>query len=362
MAEEDVEEAVVVAGNKRNRSYSCEWHSGLHKPKIYGGKRMSNAIVNGDRISFRRRALEIAIATVMVCTAYTHANAGDIKQKTKTFASPEEAVKALVDAVKANNTNELLAIFGPGSEDIISSGDEVADRNAREKFLSDYEEKNKLEKETPDKVVLDIGSDDWPLPIPIVKKGETWVFDTKAGRDELLSRRIGRDELDTIQAMHGYVDAQRDYIRKDRDGNGFLEFAQKITSSEGKHNGLYWESKEGEEESPLGPLFAEAAKVGYNLKKKQIDQPTPYHGYLYKILKRQGKNSQGGQYDYVVNGKMILGFALVAYPAKYGSSGIMTFIINQDDVVYQKDLGQNTAKVAEAMQSYDPDTTWKKVE
>jgi DUF2950 family protein len=318
-------------------------------------------ILNRSKNSLLQAALGIAIAAIMIlCTATTNANAGDIKQKT--FASPEEAVKALVDALKANNSEELLAIFGPGSEDLISSGDEVADKNAREKFLSDYEEKNKLEKVTPDKVVLDIGSDDWPLPIPIVKKGETWVYDTKAGRDELLSRRIGRDELDTIEAMHGYVDAQRDYIRKDRDGNGFLEFAQRIVSTEGKHDGLYWESKEGEEESPLGPLFGEATKVGYNLKKKQSGQPTPYHGYLYKILKAQGKSAQGGQYDYVVNGKMILGFALVAYPGKYGSSGIMTFIVNQDDTIYQKDLGPRTEEIVKAMKQYDPDKTWKKVE
>jgi len=318
-------------------------------------------IINTDRNSVRRSVLVAVIAAIMtVCATYTHATAGDIKQKT--FASPEEAAKSLVAAVKENNVTELLAIFGPGSEDLISSGDEVADKNAHEKFVNLYEEKNKLVKETPDKVVLETGSDDWPLPIPIVRKGNAWVFDTKAGRDELLSRRIGRDELDTIQAMHGYVDAQREYIRKDRDGNGFLEFAQKLTSSEGKHDGLYWDSKEGEEESPLGPLFAEAAKVGYNLNKKQIDQPTPYHGYVYKILKRQGKNAQGGQYDYVINDKMILGFALVAYPAKYGSSGIMTFIVNQDDTVYQKDLGPGTEEIVKAMKQYDPDKTWKKVE
>lgn len=322
---------------------------------------MFNEIINPDRNSVLRGILAAVItAIIIVCTTYTNANAGDIKQKT--FTSPEEAVKALIDAVKNNNVTELLAIFGPGSEDLISSGDEVADKNGREKFLSDYEEKNELEKETPDKVVLDTGSDDWPLPIPIVKKGNAWVFDTKAGRDEILSRRIGRDELDTIKAMHGYVDAQRDYIKKDRDGNGFLEFAQKITSSEGKHDGLYWDSKEGEEESPLGPLFAEAAKVGYNLNKKQSDQPTPYQGYLYRILKGQGKNAQGSQYDYVVNGKMILGFALIAYPAKYGSSGIMTFIVNQDDIVYQKDLGKNTAELVKAIQKYNPDKTWKKAE
>ena len=310
---------------------------------------------NRNSYSLWRTVLNMLIVVIMMAFAiYTHANAGDIKQKS--YASPEEAVKALIDAVKADNNQELLAIFGPEGKEMISSGDEVADKKAREKFLSDYEEKNKLEKETPDKVVLDTGSEDWPFPIPIVKKGETWVFDTKAGKDEILNRRIGRNELDTIAVMHAYVDAQREYVSKDRDGNGDIEFAQKIISTKGKHDGLYWKAKEGEEESPFGPLIAEATKGGYTSK------TSPYHGYYYKILKEQGKNAQGGQYVYVVNGKMILGFALLAYPASYGSSGIMTFLINQDDVVYQKDLGKNTAKIAESITRYNPDKTWTKVE
>ena len=298
--------------------------------------------------------LTVIAIIMMLCNTLTHANASDIKQKS--YASPEEAIKALIDAVKANNNQELLAIFGPEGKDIISSGDEVADKNAREKFLSDYEQMNKLEKETPDKVVLDVGSEDWPFPIPIVKKGETWVFDTKEGKDEILSRRIGRNELNTIEVMHAYVDAQREYVSKDRDGNGDIEFAPKIISTEGKHDGLYWEAKEGEEESPFGPLVAEAVKEGY------ASKTSPYHGYYYKILKGQGKNAPGGQYVYVVNGKMILGYALLAYPASYGSSGIMTFIINQDDAVYQKNLGKNTAKIAESITRYNPDKTWTKVE
>jgi len=315
---------------------------------------------NTDRKSLWRTVLMAIAAIMIVCTTFTHASAGDIKQKS--YASPEEAVKVLIDAIKANNNQELLAIFGPEGKEIISSGDEVADKNARERFLSDYEEKNKLEEETPDKVVLDVGSDDWPFPIPIVKKGERWVFDTKDGKDELLSRRIGRNELNTIQVMHAYVDAQREYVSKGRDGKGDIEFAQKIISTEGKHDGLYWKAKEREEESPFGPLIAEAVKGGYTLKKKQGGQPIPYHGYFFKILKAQGKDAPGGQYVYVVNGKMILGFALLAYPASYGSSGIMTFIINQDDAVYQKDLGKNTAKIAESITKYNPDSTWKKAE
>ncbi len=315
---------------------------------------------SADRYSLWQAILMMIAAIMMVSANFTHANAADIKQKS--YTSPEEAVKALVDAVKANNNQELLAIFGPEGKDLISSGDEVADKNAGERFLSDYEEKNKLVKETPDEVFLDIGSDDWPFPIPIVKKGNTWVFDTKAGKDEILNRRIGRNELNTIEAMHGYVDAQREYVNKDRDGNGDIEFAQKIISTEGKHDGLYWGAKEGEDESPLGPLFAEATGEGYALEKKQTGQPTPYHGYFFKVLKEQGKDAPGGRYDYVVNGKMILGYALLAYPASYGSSGIMTFIVNQDDVVYQKNLGKNTAKIAESITRYNPDKTWIKVE
>lgn len=321
---------------------------------------MFNIIVSTERHSLWRTVLGMGIATIimMVCITYMHANATDIKQKS--YVSPEEAVKALVDAVKANNNDELLAIFGPGSEDIISSGDEVDDKTHRERFVSAYAEMNKLEKEAPDKVVLHVGSRDWTLPIPIVKKGEPWIFDTNAGREEILNRRIGRNELNVIEVLNAYVDAQHEYASKDRDGNGSLEFAQKLVSTNGKHDGLYWEAKEGEEMSPFGPLAAKAAKEGYDVK-AQSDESSPYHGYFYKILKGQGKNARGGQYDYVVNGKMVLGFALVAYPAKYRSSGIMTFIVNQEGVVYEKDLGMDTAKIVESMKRYDPDSTWKKL-
>jgi hypothetical protein len=321
---------------------------------------MFNTIVSVERHSLWRTIVGIGIAAIiiMVCISYMHANAADIKQKS--YASPEEAVKALVDAVKADNNDELLAIYGPGSEDIISSGDEVADKTHRERFVSAYAEMNKLEKEGPDKVVLHVGSRDWTLPIPIVKRGETWIFDTNAGREEILNRRIGRNELNVIEVLYAYVHSQHEYASKDRDGNGTLEFAQKLVSTNGKHDGLYWEAKEGEEMSPFGPLVAKAAKEGYTV--KQDDESSPYHGYFYKILKGQGKNAPGGQYDYVVNGKMVLGFALVAYPAKYRSSGIMTFIVNQEGVVYEKDLGMDTAKIiVESMKRYDPDSTWKKL-
>ena len=279
----------------------------------------------------------------------------------KTFKSSEEAAKSLMDAVKSNDTKQLLAIFGPAGKDLVSSGDEVADKAGREQFVKDYEEKSNLEKETDNKVALVVGNREWPFPIPIVKKGETWVFGTMAGKEELLNRRIGRNELDTIQTCLAYVDAQREYAMKDRDSDKVREYAQRFGSTKGRKDGLYWEAKEGEEQSPLGSLAAQAVREGYK-GRKPGDKPSPYHGYFYRILKAQGKNAPGGAYDYVVNGKMIGGFALVAYPAEYGASGIMTFVVNHDGVVYQKDLGKETGKVASAMTKYDPDKTWEQVE
>ncbi len=301
--------------------------------------------------------LIIVIAvTLILLGSYQRAEA-----QQKTFKSPEEAVKGLMDAVKSNNTKELMAIFGPAGKEIISSGDEVADKAGREHFIKDYEEKSSLEKETDKKLILVVGNREWPLPIPIVKKGETWVFDTKAGKEELLNRRIGRNELNTIQTCLAMVDAEKEYAMKDRDNDKVREYAQKFMSTPGKKDGLYWEAKEGEGQSPLGSLAARAVQEGYK-SRKSGDKPAPYHGYFYRILKAQGKNAPGGAYEYVVNGKMIGGFALIAYPAEYGASGVMTFVVNHDGVVYEKDLGKETVKIASAMTKYDPDKTWKKVE
>jgi hypothetical protein len=297
--------------------------------------------------------LSLAFIALVVCNPSLAATA-----KQRTFASPEEAVKAMVEALKSNDVKALEAIFGPGSRDLISSGDPVADKAGRERFLQLYQQKNRLE-QTPDKAVLYIGNQDWPSPVPIVKKDGLWHFDAKEGMEEILARRIGKNELSAIQFCLAYVDAQREYALKDRNANGLLEYAQKFKSDPGKQNGLYWGAKEGEAQSPLGPLAAAAQKQGYTFKGSK---PTPYLGYYYRILKGQGKNAPGGAYDYVVDGKMIGGFALVAYPSKYGASGIMTFIVNQDGVVYQKNLGKNTEKEAQAMKLFDPDSTWKKVE
>jgi hypothetical protein len=206
---------------------------------------------------------------------------------------------------------------------------------------------------------LIIGPLDYPFSIPLVKKGKGWYFNTTEGREEIINRRIGKNELNAIEVARAFVDAQREYATKDRDADGAVAFAQRYQSTPGAKDGLYWEVKEGEEESPFGPLTAQAALEGYGT--AAPDGPVPYHGYLLKIMKAQGENAEGGAFDYVVNGKMILGFALVAYPAQYGSSGIMTFIVNQSGVVYQKDLGKDTAAIAAAMTLYDPDKSWQKV-
>jgi Protein of unknown function (DUF2950) len=309
------------------------------------------------RDSWIKRCGALAMAAafiVLVISAPSQAET--VKQQT--FASPEEAVNALVKALKSDDAKALEAIFGPGSRDLLFSGDPVADKATRERFLSRYGEKNRLEV-TEAKANLNIGNDDWPFAVPLVKKEGLWYFDTKQGREEILARRIGTNELSTIQVCLAYVDAQREYFRKDRDGDGILEYAQRFGSDKGKKNGLYWPAKQGEEQSPLGLLAAKAYNQGY---RKKGDQPQPFYGYYYRILKGQGKNAPGGAYDYVVKGNMIGGFALVAYPAKYASSGVMTFIVNHDGVVYQKDLGKNTEKTALAMKVFDPDSTWKKAQ
>ena len=262
--------------------------------------------------------------------------------KQKTFASAEEAVKALIDAAKAGNQEELMAIFGPAAKDVLSSGDAVEDRTVRERFVRAYEAKNALVQDGDARAVLQIGPHDWPFPIPIVKKNQQWSFDTKKGKEELNNRRIGRNELSTIQTCLAYVDAQREYAAKDRDTDGLFEYAQKFVSTPGTKDGLYWEAKPGDEESPFGDLFARATREGY---KKTDNKPTPYHGYYFKILKAQGKNAPGGAYDYVVKGRMIGGFGMVAYPANYGVSGVMTFVVNHDGIVYEKNLGKDTAKM-----------------
>jgi len=300
----------------------------------------------------------IITVVIFLSVTYSPLLAKSIKQKS--FASPEEAMNALVAAVKTDDKKEMLAILGSVGKELISSGDEVADKAGREKFLKAYDEMNKLEKGSANKIILHIGKDDWSLPIPVVGKNKKWVFDTNAGKEEILNRRIGRNELNVIEVLHAYIDAQCEYASKDRNGDGVAQFAPKIISTEGKYDGLYWEAQEGEETSPLGPFVAQAASEGYAKKGGGINL-LPFHGYYYKILKGQGKYATGDAYDYVVKGKMILGYALIAYPAQYGNSGIMTFIVNQAGVIFEKDLGKNTVSIAKAVKTFNPDKTWRKV-
>jgi hypothetical protein len=277
----------------------------------------------------------------------------------KSFTSPDEAVKALIDALKQNNDKQLISILGPEGKNLIYSGDEVADQSDRACFIQKFEEKHHLDQKNPTTSILYVGEEDWPLPIPMLKTSSGWYFDTAQGKEEILNRRIGKNELNVIKVMEAYVDAQREYVRKDWNANGVMEFAQKLVSTEGKKDGLYWPVKEGDKPSPFGPLIAQAVNEGYKKEEKALN---PYHGYYYKILHGQGKNTTGGEYTYVEKNKMVLGFGLVAYPAKHGNSGIMTFIVNQKDAVYEKDLGPDTEKIVNAMEKYDPDQTWKKVE
>jgi len=278
----------------------------------------------------------------------------------KTFAADQEAVNAFVKAVRENNKEELMKIFGPDANELISSGDEIADRHEREMFVKSYDEQHKLNAEGGKRVLI-VGKNDWPLPIPIIKQDGQFVFDTSAGKEEILNRRIGRNELDIIQVVLAIVDAEREYAMKSHDSNGLLEYAQKFKSEPGKKNGLYWETKEGEEPSPLGLFAAKAKEEGY-FGEKSSEGPQPYHGYFYRILTAQGADANGGAFDYIVNGKMIGGFAVVAYPAEYGNSGVMTFIVNHDGVVYQKDLGEDTEKEAQNIKLFDPDKTWAKAQ
>jgi hypothetical protein len=322
-------------------------------------------LIGNERIlSPVRLGPSVFVAVVLATILFhgdTSAAASRNKDLQKVFPSPQEAVAALVAAARAGDMKELSAILGPEGNKLISSGDEVADNNARDRFIRMYEEKKQVTDATDTKAILEIGREAWPFPIPIVKAAGGWYFDTKEGKEEILNRRIGRNELSTIQTCLAYVDAQGEYASKDRLGDGLFEYAQKFASEPGKKDGLYWEAKEGEEQSPMGSLVASAKDEGYT-RRKSSTGPVPYHGYLYKILKAQGRSAPGGAYDYVARGRMIGGFALVAYPAEYGASGIMTFIVNHGGLVYEKDLGRRTASVARAMKRFDPDKTWHEVD
>ena len=301
------------------------------------------------------RLVSIVLVMVSLSAGSMLPASGAVAQRR--FASVDEAAQALVSAMRSGDQKSMLAILGEDAKGLIWSGDEVVDRRSRERFVTAYDEKHQFEA-GGGKVVLVLGRDDFPFPIPLVPDGPSWRFDTAAGKEEILDRRIGRDELNTIQTCLAYVDAQREYYARDPDGNNLLQYALKFASSPGKRDGLYWPTKAGETPSPLGPLVARARGEGYS---KHSAAPVAYWGYYYRILTAQGKDAPGGAYDYLAHGRLLGGFALVAFPAQYGVSGVMTFIVNQDGVVYQKDLGPNTAAIARSMKLFNPDSTWQKV-
>jgi hypothetical protein len=270
------------------------------------------------------------------------------------YRSPEEAAEALVAAVRADDQKEIVKVLGPGSMDVITSGDAVNDENMRKAFVAAYDVRHSIRKNGDTSATLLIAQDEYPFSIPIAQKNGAWSFDIASGRDELLARRIGRNELAAIQVCLAYYDAQNEYASTTKVGN-LSVYAQRLVSTPGTKNGLYWPASAGEAQSPLGESVALASVTGY-----RVGSGEPYHGYFYKILTRQGPKASGGEHDYIVNGKMIGGFALIAWPAKYGNSGIMTFMINHDGDVYEKDLGENTANIASRTSSFNPDDGWKK--
>jgi hypothetical protein len=304
--------------------------------------------------------LAVVMQLAFIFAAFLPASASAATMKQKMFQSPEKAVEAFVDTLKKDDSASLEAILGPNSEELVSSGDPVADRNRRQRFLAEYAESHRLDREGKNRAILIMGKNDWPFPIPLVMQKNLWRFDTSAGRQEILNRRIGGNELETIQTSLAIVDAQREYAMNQYAGTGIVEYAPKFASDPGTKNGLYWETKEGEAPSPMGELVAKARAKGYD--PGGSGAGAPYHGYLYRMLTGQGKNAKGGAYDYMVRGHMLGGFAVVAYPAEYGSSGVMTFIVNHDGIVYQKDMGPKTAEIASTMKLFDPGPGWKKVE
>ena len=274
------------------------------------------------------------------------------------FKTPDAAVEAFVAALQKDDLATLQNLLGPGTEELISSGDPVQDNLDRERFIAAYQQKHSIADEPDGRKTLVVGDNDWPIPIPLVNKDGQWYFDGQAGVDEVIYRRVGTNELGAIAVARGFVDAQNEYAAEGRDGDPPGVYALKLISDEGMQNGLYWPTAEGEPPSPAGEFVAAAAAEGY----RRGESRTPYHGYYYRMLYKQGPNANGGEKEYFVDGVLTGGFALVAWPADYGSSGVMTFIVNQDGVVFQKDLGEDTATAVDAIQSFDPDGSWSQVQ
>lgn len=280
-------------------------------------------------------------------------------QMGKAFPTPQAAVSALSQAANSLDVTKLREVFGPGL-DALKNPDQVQATNELEAFAAALNTTNVLVRQSETNFELDVGPDAYPFPVPLVQKGGQWFFDTEAGADELLNRRIGRNELDVLKTMRAYVDAQREYASKDRMGDQVLQYAQHISSTTGKKDGLYWPADDSGEESPLGPLIADARGEGYKVDAQgQQTSRVPYHGYYFKILTQQGQNAPGGKYNYIINGRMIAGFAMIAWPADYGNTGVMTFMVNQQGRVYQRDLGPKTEQLAPAITEYNPGSGWE---
>jgi hypothetical protein len=313
--------------------------------------RMRRTTLNVDKFHWANfLGIATVVALLMVCFP---ARSMAQQKGQKTFSSAEDASNALVTAAQNNYEKAMLDILGPDGKRIVSSGDDTEDSESRANFVKKYQEMHRLVKE-PNGTVLYIGAENWPTPIPLVNKGNSWYFDTDAGKKEILYRRIGRNEMSTIRICEELAAAEKEYSA----AHG--EYAQKILSDDGQHNGLYWKASAGEPQSPVGPLLA--AAVTESNGKSQESAPTPYRGYYFHALTRQGKNATGGTKNYIVSGKMTDGFAFVAYPAEYRSSGVMTFLVNADGVIYEKDLGKKTDVSAKDMKEYNPDSSWKKTE
>lgn len=306
------------------------------------------------RLAMTTRFLLLALSILLAAC-----NKSD-KPAIKAFASPDDAGNGLLEAAKSGDQNAVLAIFGPDSKQLVSSGDAVQDKATLDAFVAAYGVMHRWRKMPDGAQILVVGADNFPFPIPLKKTPDgQWFFDTVAGKDEILARRIGRNELAVIDICGALADAQVEYFSQVHEGGSTQQYALKFISDTGKQNGLYWESADGQPKSPLGPLAAFATDEGYSVKP---DSHTPFHGYSFHMLKGQGSHAQGGAKDYVVDGKMVGGFAFVAYPAEYGNSGVMTFIINQDGLLFQKDLGKTTTEAATAMTEFDPGDGWSPVE
>jgi len=323
------------------------------------------------RATMRLHTMLATLACALALAVPSHAQAPKSAKALPaqaTYASPEAAAKALYDAVKADDLKAIYTALGPGSQPVIFSGDRVADNALRDDLVSAWDRSMKIEKQGDAKAILLIGANETPFPFPLVKDGAAWRFDAKAGAEEVVNRRIGQNEIAAMKVCLAFMDAQREYAEADRNGDGLIQYAQKLVSSPGKKDGLYWPTKAGEPESPLGPLAVQARAEGYGAKAgkaaKGQARPAPgaYHGYRAKLLTAQGKDAKGGAYSYLANGKLIGGAGVVLYPARYGVSGVMTFICNLEGVVYEKDLGPATQQTATAMTTYNPDASWKKAD